>query len=563
MGIEPVNKSNGLFGKEWEADYLRLLDRTSDAIGFHNEEGVFLYANPRTASIFGIEESGLLLGHSIWEYVDPDAKALLERQWLRLAGSSEQIGALEFEILSNDVANGPVEVSAVPFRFRNENAVQTFFKRREHHASYTPAHGDTHQWAETVLYELPSGLLEVDETGRIRFANRTARAMLQLGTETGYPELEDVFPPGDRLDGPVHSAGWSDGRFRGTDGEQIVVSTLSFWPGIDAPRILSLQTGRGPTYERRKKREEHLAIARKFSSQLRHEIRNPLASVLAGIQTLEAEVGGNPDNSFLFDLVLDSVRSLDALVNDLADASKVLIEEPMRIPVGRLITDVVSEAVRTSSKQSPVIESGDTDPEARITGDETALKRALTNVIINAVEACGPSDRVTVSARILTPEEKARTAPGFEGSIVTIGIRDTGKGLPHDLSPSSLFKPFVTTKARRSGLGLPVAQHIVEMMGGVVRIKTDDSGATNTEILLPGDQYVPCWIARHKASPDGGFTGENCVSCEVKRCGKLLFCWFMVGKAHMAETGEWLRVCRECAVFRHSNISWCFDDINA
>jgi signal transduction histidine kinase len=105
--------------------------------------------------------------------------------------------------------------------------------------------------------------------------------------------------------------------------------------------------------------------------------------------------------------------------------------------------------------------------------DPTRMKRALLNIVANAIEATPEEGKVTIS---VSPAS---------GGAYTVAISDTGKGIPQDML-KNIFEPFVSTKGSKgTGLGLPVMKKIVEEHGGSVEIQSTVGEGTTFTITLP------------------------------------------------------------------------------
>src|SRR5260370_11800811 len=127
-------------------------------------------------------------------------------------------------------------------------------------------------------------------------------------------------------------------------------------------------------------------------------------------------------------------------------------------------------------------------------GEEGLLRQALLNLARKAAEACAPSaggGQVVVHGEIVHGEEA-----GFQ----RISVSDNGAGISADVSPK-LFRPFFTTKAKGTGLGLGVVQKIIVQHGGQVEVRNRFEGGAEVIRTLPLPRAVPAAVrsgqARH------------------------------------------------------------------
>ena len=111
-----------------------------------------------------------------------------------------------------------------------------------------------------------------------------------------------------------------------------------------------------------------------------------------------------------------------------------------------------------------------------ITADFSMLKRALINLIQNAVQAMPDGGKLTVKANI-------------KGKKAFISVEDTGVGIPVALK-TRLFQPMVTTKAKGQGLGLAVVKRLVEAQGGAISFESKVGKGTRFTVELPNTKNL-------------------------------------------------------------------------
>ncbi|OAG27778.1 sensor histidine kinase [Thermodesulfatator autotrophicus] len=99
------------------------------------------------------------------------------------------------------------------------------------------------------------------------------------------------------------------------------------------------------------------------------------------------------------------------------------------------------------------------------------IKVAIVHILRNAIEACGPEDVINVKT-------------GFKEGYNYVIIKDTGPGIPKEILPH-IFKPFYSTKRRRTGLGLPYVKQIIEEHRGKIFIESTSGKGTTVTIYLP------------------------------------------------------------------------------
>lgn len=227
-----------------------------------------------------------------------------------------------------------------------------------------------------------------------------------------------------------------------------------------------LRRGRAAEEEARRlqlERVEHLAAVGELATGLAHEIRNPLSGVKAVVDFMAQEAGGDDASRRA---VLHDASSELSRINEII--SELLQYARPKLP--KLVVLDLNELVRSavSLTATPAVAAGADvrfalDPELPpVLGDTALLRQVLVNLVINALQAA-------IAPNVATVEVATGVADGF----VWCRVRDNGTGVPAARA-EAIFKPFVTTKTRGTGLGLAVSRRIVELHGG--RLALDNPG---------------------------------------------------------------------------------------
>jgi two-component system nitrogen regulation sensor histidine kinase NtrY len=222
-----------------------------------------------------------------------------------------------------------------------------------------------------------------------------------------------------------------------------------------------VETGRRAAIE-----AERLAAFRESARQVAHELKNPLTPIRFAVDRLKR--GVPPELADAVEVLSVETSRLDAMARSFAQFGKLPEGPASDIDVA----DLVKAAARTSVP-SHLSYSVQAEPEVPLLhGHHDALSRAVGNVLLNAVEACGSKGEI--SARI-------GTRPSALGPEIEIAIRDSGVGIaPERLG--SIFEPYVTDKTGGTGLGLAIVKQTVLAHGG--RVEAESTRASGTEIRL-------------------------------------------------------------------------------
>lgn len=243
-------------------------------------------------------------------------------------------------------------------------------------------------------------------------------------------------------------------------------------------------TRRGVTaYVIRGERMERLATLGRFSAQMAHDLKNPIAAMKGAAQYLKEEhARGRPWDAHgeFLDLLLEQVERLDRVVDTYQRLARV---EPLPRPVdlNRLVQSVLSLQSFASPGQVALLrELAPGLPPCA--GDEDLLANALENLVRNAFEAMPGGGTLTV-----------RTLR--DGAGVAVEVEDTGEGMDARTRERA-FDDFFTTKASGSGLGLAFVRRVVEAHGGEVLLTSREGHGTVVRLRLPAG-------TRHLSSGEG------------------------------------------------------------
>jgi signal transduction histidine kinase len=220
---------------------------------------------------------------------------------------------------------------------------------------------------------------------------------------------------------------------------------------------------------------ERLATAGQMAATFAHEIRNPLSSMKMMLQ-LAAETDAHPRTAAYIQNSLEEIDRLDDLVEEMLDFSR---PPPLQFRPCRLrdAVQAVLDVMEQTFRQQDVSVRFDVSADPVVLGDEDALKQAVWNVLLNALEAQPRGGEVAVSLR-------------RSGTRAEIEVADRGPGLG-DEARAQLFRPFFTTKTRGSGLGLVTTKRVIEQHGGEVRLQDRAGGGTQASLLLPMPPDTP------------------------------------------------------------------------
>ncbi len=274
---------------------------------------------------------------------------------------------------------------------------------------------------------------------------------------------------------PVQSAEIS---LRRSDNSMVDVElTLSPLRDNHGELIGTVCIGRDVTHAKALRREliqsEKLASVGQVAAWIAHQIRNYLGRMLMGASALRPAADGSPVQQQAHTDLTKSIADMERLVTDLLEYSHSLTLHPTPMKLNAAL-NVLLNALETEFAQSQLRIERDFEanlPPVQV--DVFKLEQALSNVLRNAVQAMPNGGRLCV-----------RTRSGAAPDSVSVSIEDSGPGIPAN-DVAKVFRPFYTTKPSGTGLGLAMAQRIVEAHGGTLTVQAAATGGARFDFMLP------------------------------------------------------------------------------
>jgi len=342
--------------------------------------------------------------------------------------------------------------------------------------------------SDLILEGVPNGVIAVDRLARVLLCNRAAARILALGDDllpgTGIPpRVAEVLGADSPLTRCLMSSLTEkkeylreDVRWSAGDGHERVLG-ISAFPLADreerpfgAIAIFSDLTELVRLQDQIKI-QERLAALGEMSAGIAHEIRNPLGAIRGFVELLGRKIE-NPAYRRTVESILKEILSLDQIVTDFLAFAREPSIQPVETEPGALLTDSLALAL-------PPEERGGIEARLKVAPDlphvlvdPSAVRKALVNIIQNGANAMGEAGGT------LTAEAVA------EADGVAFRIRDTGPGIAPEVR-DKIFNPFFTTRPEGTGLGLPIANKVVEGHGGHIRVENGEDGGAVFTLWFP------------------------------------------------------------------------------
>lgn len=219
-----------------------------------------------------------------------------------------------------------------------------------------------------------------------------------------------------------------------------------------------------------RKKSERFVVIGQTAGMVGHDIRNPLQAITSDLYLIEAELKNNPectseDIAESINSINENIAYINKIVSDLQDYTRTLTLNPTSVRLKDLFSNVIATVPPTIDTQLNLHE------DLAIKTDATYLKRIMSNLVINAVQAMPNGGKITLSAVV-------------SAGKVLISVADTGAGIPEEIKPN-LFKPMFTTKAKGQGLGLAVVKRLVEALNGSISFESQVGKGSKFTVSLP------------------------------------------------------------------------------
>jgi len=337
---------------------------------------------------------------------------------------------------------------------------------------------------DNLVDSLSSGLILVDEAGRVMLINRAGLKILEglLSIRVGE-KLEACWKEAWEYLKGINSGDQADRKelvYKDSSGGPCYIG-ISHFPLRDNTSDEDKILGQALIFqditelkeqEKRLLRTDRLAALGEMAAGLAHELRNPLASMSGAAQFLARSKTMDDNFMRLLGIIEREAKRLNNLVE-----SFLLYAHPER-PQGHPKADVkvvVEEAVSLLEKKKGLPKATlemEFKGTQKVAVPEDSLKQVVLNILSNAFEALSEKGgRVKVE--------------GFrEGEMVILAIEDTGVGI-EDEELRKIFDPFYSTKPKGTGLGLAIVYSLVKSWGGEVDVRSKKGIGTRITIKLP------------------------------------------------------------------------------
>ncbi len=343
------------------------------------------------------------------------------------------------------------------------------------------------RYIEVLLESVHSGVISLDERGRISMVNPAAMELLKVGSSqiTGKPYWA-IIPEAHRAEFAEILAALSsrnhpirhEFRMRRPDGDWVALLVTASALRNEERKQIGVVAVIDDLTEMQKM--ERITAWREVAKRIAHEIKNPLTPIQLSVQRLRRRYLDKIQDDGTFgqatEIILNEVAAIKDLVSEFSSFAR--LPEVQAYPDE--LNGIVFEAVNLfrAAHEGILFDLKLTETLPLLKLDRAQLKRALINLFDNAVAAMAGQGRIEV----LTQYD------GDKG-VFRLCVTDEGCGI-QESAYHQLFEPNFSTKVGGTGLGLAIIQRIVSDHGGVIRVSANLPRGTRFSIEFPDSLAV-------------------------------------------------------------------------
>jgi PAS domain S-box-containing protein len=483
--------------KESQEKYRTLFERVGHGIFISTKEGKFLDCNQALLEMTGYDDKEDFLGIDIAKdlYVNPEDRTKfqklieehgfvknLEVEFKKKSG--EKITALLTAHAKRDEEGKIIGYEGLNTDISNRKRMERELK-------------EANEFLMNLIEDSVDGIIVTDMKGNILIFNKGAENMLGYKAEEVVEKMNirSIYQPGvakevmEKLKSPDYGGMGKLASFpiahRRKDGELIEgdlsASIIYDEAGKEIASVGIFKDLRERLRIERELREmqqallqsEKLAAMGKLTSQIAHELNNPIYGIMNTLELLKTEIPPESKRRRILELSLSETQRLAEMLRNMLSFSKPEEEKRRPVKINELIEGILLVMEKQMKESNIKIEAYYEESIPEVIASTNQMRQVMLNLFKNAKEAMPKGGTLTV-----------RTSR--EDNEVAIAIQDTGVGIPVELR-GKIFEAFFTTKQKVKGvgLGLSVCYGIIKDHGGEIRVDSEVDKGTVFTIHLP------------------------------------------------------------------------------
>jgi len=483
--------------KESEEKYRNLFERVRHGLFISSKEGKFIDCNPALLEMVGYENKEGFLGIDIAKdlYVNLEDRKAFQRL------IEEQGYVKDLEVEFKKKGGEKITVLLTAHVKKDEKGRITGYeginidiserKRMERKLQ------EANEFLTNLIESSVDGIIVTDTKGNILIFNKGAEDILGYKGEEVVDKMNirSIYTPGvakevmEKLRSPDYGGVGKLTSFpiahRRKDGELIEgdlsASLVYDEKGNEIASVGIFKDLRERLRIERELREmqqallqsEKLAAMGRLTSQIAHELNNPIYGIMNTLELLKTEIPPESKRRRILELSLSETQRLAEMLRNMLSFSKPEEEKRKPIKINELVEGILLMMERQMRESNIKVETYFDEGIPEVMASTNQMRQVMLNLIKNAKEAMPKGGTLTV-----------RTTR--EDNKVLIHIQDTGAGIPEEIR-DKIFEAFFTTKQKVKGvgLGLSVCYGIIKDHGGEIKVESEVDKGTSFKIHLP------------------------------------------------------------------------------
>ncbi|MCE7990526.1 MAG: histidine kinase [Roseivirga sp.] len=337
------------------------------------------------------------------------------------------------------------------------------------------------QQLNVVVENIGTGIISIDESGKVTLINRAALGLLGLENlrkvedlNTKSPALAKVLM---KMEGSLHRA-----TYKNEKGQELAIKETRYKLGNDSFRLLAFQD------IKEELQAKELEAWQNLTKVLRHEIMNSIAPISSLTSTLsdilnEDLVKENGINRVTEESLEDLTEGLSTIsgrsqglidfVNAYRDYTSLPTPDKQPMEINTITQEAIFLLKIDFEENNVALTYSPAKIDLNITLDQQLIQQVLINLIKNAREA--------VQGK---PDGKVLVSTTKRNSNVVVQVSDNGPGITEE-AREKIFMPFFSTKNRGSGIGLSLSKQIMQMHGGEILLETELGQGSTFSMVFP------------------------------------------------------------------------------
>jgi len=480
-----------------EKDYKRLFEHVRCGVYISSKEGKFLDANQALLDMLGYESKEEFLKIDITKdlYLRPEDRRKFQEM-------IEQDGhVIDYEVDFRRKDGGVISVlhtgharydrRGKVLGYEGINVDQTQRKQMEKELK------EAYDFLNKIVKSSPNAIMATDMKGNIMIWNRAAEETLGYPAEEviGKMNIRKIYPEGMakevmkmmrspkygdagklssypmvyvRRDGKIVEGNLSAAVIYDAQGKE----TASVGIFVDLKETLNMERKLRETQEKLL-HSEKLAAMGKLTSQIAHELNNPLYGIMNTLELLKTEISPQSKRRKILDMALSETERLTELLRKMLRFSKPDEEEKQPTDINTILDEILLLVRKQLQENSIRLSFSFADDLEKVYASRNQLRQVFLNMISNARHAMPDGGTLTIKTMA-------------KGDNIHIEITDSGAGIREE-DINKIFDAFFTTKdsVKDVGLGLSVCYGIIREHGGDIRVSSEWGSGTTFTIILP------------------------------------------------------------------------------